>query len=106
MTGWRHAASCAVLAVLIGCGGRGDWARAWTDEATVAGEYQDCRAMAGTAVKTDADIDQDILATRGDDWRRAGVGRLQVRTMREHTHDRGAAIVDACMRGKGFARVP
>ena len=41
--------------------------------------------MAGSAVKTDADIDQDILATRGDDWRRGGVGQSQTRTMREHT---------------------
>jgi hypothetical protein len=106
MTGWRHVASCAVLAVVAGCGGRGDWARTGADEATVAGEYQDCLAMAGTAIKTDADIDQDILATRGDDWRRAGLGRLQVRTMREHTRDRGGAIVDSCMRAKGFTRVP
>jgi hypothetical protein len=102
----RIAVLCMVLGILSGCGGRPDWAKAGADEATVAGEYQDCRALAGTAVKTEADIDQDILATRGDDWRRAGVGRLQVRTMREHTRDRGAMIVDACMRAKGFARVP
>ena len=94
------------MAALIGCGGRADWARAGADEATVAGEYQDCRAMADNAVKTESDIDQDILATRGDDWRRAGVGRLQTRTMREHTRDRGAAIIDACMRAKGFVRAP
>ena len=93
-------------AALVGCGGRGDWAKAGADEATVAGEYQDCRALAGSAVKTEADIDQDILATRGDDWRRGGVGQLQTRTMREHTRDRGTAIIDACMRAKGFTRVP
>jgi hypothetical protein len=81
MTLWRGAFLCA-MAALAGCGGGADWARPGADEATVTSEYQDCRAMAGTAVRTDADIDQDILATRG------------------------AAIVDACMRAKGFARMP
>jgi hypothetical protein len=104
MTDWRQVAACAVLSALVGCGGRGDWTRAGSDEATVAGEYQDCRAAAGSAVKTDADIDQDILATRGDDWRRGGVGQVQTPTMREHTRDRSAAIIDACMRAKGFSR--
>jgi hypothetical protein len=106
MTARRLAAAMAVLAVLAGCGGGGGWAKAGADEAAAASEYQDCRALAGTAVKTDADIDQDILATRGDEWRRGGVGQLQTRTMRDHTRDRGAAIVESCMRAKGFARMP
>jgi hypothetical protein len=105
MTLW-HGIVLGAMATLIGCGGRADWAKAGADEATVAGEYQDCLGLAGGAVKTDADIDQDILATRGDDWRRGGVGRVQTQTMREHTRERGAAIIDACMRSKGFARVP
>ena len=104
MIDWPRAVACVVLAALVGCGGRGDWAKAGADEATVAGEYQDCRAAAGSAVKTDADIDQDILVTRGDDWRRGGVGQSQTRTIREHTRDRSAAIIDACMRAKGFVR--
>jgi hypothetical protein len=101
----RLVLACAVLGMVSGCGGGpGDWGRAGADGATVASEYQECRAVADTAVKTEANIDQDIIATRGDDWRRAGVGRLQVRTMRDHNRDRGAAIIDACMRAKGFAR--
>jgi hypothetical protein len=104
MTGWRSAVAFATLMALVGCGRGGDWARAGADDDAVASEYQDCRAVAGTAVKTDADIDQDILATRGDDWRRGGAGQLQTRTMREHTRDRSAAIIDACMRAKGFSR--
>jgi hypothetical protein len=97
------------LAVLLaGCAAAGSWTKAdWTkagaDAAAAAREYQDCRAMAATAVKTDADIDQDILATRHNDWQRASRFRLQTETMREHTSDRAAAIVAACMRAKGFA---
>lgn len=89
-----------------GCAGGGGWAKAGADEAAIASAYDDCRAMADTAVRTDADIDQDILATRQTDWQRAGIVRLQTRTMQEQTRDRGAAIVDSCMRAKGFARAP
>jgi len=89
--------------LLAGCAAAGSWTKAGTDAAAAAREYRDCRALAATAVKTDADIDQDILATRRNDWQRASRFRLQTETMREHTSDRAAAIVAACMRAKGFA---
>ncbi len=73
------------------------------DQAAAGREYQDCRELADTAVKTDADIDQDILATRQSDWQRAGVVRTQTRVMHEQTRDRGAAIVDSCMKAKGYS---
>jgi hypothetical protein len=97
-----------VAVLLAGCAAAGswtkaDWIKAGADPAATARDYQDCRATAGTAVKTDADIDQDILATRPNDSQRAGVFRRQTETMREHTRDRAAAIVAACMRAKGFA---
>ena len=98
----------ALAVLLAGCAGAGswtkpDWTKAGADAASAGREYQDCRAMAATAVKTDADIDQDILATRQDDRQRAKVFRLRTEFSREHTKDRAASIVDACMRSKGFA---
>ena len=96
--------SCAGLVLLLaGCAGVGSWTKAGADAAATAAEYQDCRALAATAVKTDADIDQDILATRQNDWQRASAFRLQTETMRAHTKDRAASIVERCMRAKGFA---
>ena len=89
--------------MLAGCAGAGSWTKAGADAAATAQEYRECRAVAATAVKTDADIDQDILAARHGDAQRASVFRLQTRTMQEHTTDRAASIVDACMRAKGFA---
>lgn len=98
--GWAVAA-----ALLTGCaGGGGDWARPGIDEAEVAREYESCRAVAATAVGTEADIDQDILATRQRDWQRGGIGRVQGRTMQESTRDRAARIVASCMQAKGFTR--
>ena len=101
-------AGCIIAAVLLaGCaGGGGDWAKPGTDEAGAARDYRECRAAAATSVRTDADIDQDILATRQQDWRRAGTGRAQSRTMQDHTRDRAASIIASCMRAKGFAPVP
>ena len=100
-----RACALAVLLLLAACGsGGGDWARAGADEAEAEREYQACRDVAGTAVGKEADIDQDITATRGRDWQRGGIGRVESRAMQEHTRDRTAAIVAACMRAKGFAR--
>ena len=99
MRGWWIGAAL----LLAGCAAAGGWAKPGADEAATARELGDCRAMAASAVKSDADIDQDILATRQDDWRRASRLRLRSETMYEHTGDRAAAIVTACMRARGFA---
>jgi hypothetical protein len=98
----RLRAALLVL-LLVGCAGGGEWMKAGTDQAAAGREYQDCRELAGTAVKTDADIDQDILATRQSDWQRAGVVRTQTRVMHEQTRDRGAAIIESCMKAKGYS---
>jgi hypothetical protein len=94
----------ALLLLLAGCGGAGDWAKSGADESTATAAYQDCRALAGDAVRTDADIDQDILATRQGDWQRAGVVRQQTRVMHEQTRDRAAALIESCMKAKGFSQ--
>ena len=93
-----------MVLLLAGCAAAGNWTKAGADAAATARDYQDCGAMAASAVKTDADIDQDILATRHSDAQRSGVIRLQAEAMRDHTTDRAAAIVDSCMRAKGFAK--
>jgi len=103
----KAAGLCWVCGLLLaGCAGGGDWAKAGADEAAVARDYQDCRDLAATAVRTQADIDQDIAATRSDDRQRAGVVRAQTRTMGEQTRDRADAIITRCMRAKGFIQPP
>ena len=92
-----------LLLPLAGCAGAGDWVKPGSDQATAGGDYQECRELADTAVRTEADIDQDILATRQTDWQRAGVVRTQTRVMHEQTRDRATAIVDSCMKAKGYS---
>jgi hypothetical protein len=97
----------AAAALLAGCAGGGsDWARPGIDEAEAAREYQDCRDMAASAVRSDADIDQDILVTRQRDWQRGGFARLPGQAMQENTRDRARAVVASCMRAKGFTPMP
>ena len=91
----------AVLA-LAGCGGAESWTKPGADTAATSREYQDCAAVTATATKTDADIDQDIAATRGSDLQRSEIVRLQGRQARDTTRDRAAAIFAACMQAKGF----
>jgi len=91
---------------VAGCSGGGNWVKAGADEAASAREYRDCRDLAAAAVSTQADIDQDIAATRSEDRQRAAVVRVQTRTMGEQTRDRVDAIVARCMRGKGFSQPP
>jgi len=93
---------CAML-LLAACSG-GDWVKPGADGTAAAHEYQECRDLAGTAVRTQADIDQDIAATRGADRQRGSIVRLQAQTSREQTRDRAAAIIAKCMSAKGFVR--
>ena len=96
--------AAAILLLLTGCADAGtDWAKPGADESAAAAAYRDCRGLADTAVETDRAIDQDISASRQDDWQRASVVRAQTRVMHEHTRDRAVGIVDSCMKAKGFS---
>jgi hypothetical protein len=92
-----------LVLLLAGCAAGGGWTKTGADSAAASHEYEDCRAVAETAVKTDADIDQDIRATRRSDWQRAAGVRAETQAMQEHTSGRATAIIAACMHAKGFA---
>ena len=93
-----------VALLLSACaGGAAGWAKPGTDQAAADAAFDDCRAIAGEAVRTDIDIDQDITATRGGDWQRSRTGRVETETMNAHTRTRSGNIVAACMKAKGFS---
>ena len=103
----RIACMIAAAALLGGCAsGAAEWTKPGADEAAVAQAYRSCRELAEARVGPEIGINQDILATRGTDWRRSQIGNLETRTMTEMTHDRAAAIVASCMAAHGFQRAP
>lgn len=104
---WSRHCAALLVAMLAGCGtGNGNWVKPGADAATVEQEYRDCQALVAPVVRNEAAIDQDILATRQSDWQRAGIVRVETRTMQEQTRDRAAAIIASCMQAKGFSRQP
>jgi hypothetical protein len=105
MTGGAGFYTAACLLLIAGCAsGGGNWVKTGADNAAAQAAYQDCRGLADTAVETDQQIDQDILASRQNDWQRASLGHTQTQLMNDHTRDRAGAIVDACMKAKGYVR--
>jgi len=91
-----------ITLLLAGCATSPSWIKPGADVGEAAVAIQSCRALAASAVETQADIDQDILATRGGDLQRAGAYRVAAQNMQNQTRDRAAAIVNSCMQAKGF----
>ena len=102
MTRW----ALAGMLLLGGCSTTVNWTKADADAAGAAAAYQDCRDLAGTAVKKDVAIDQDILASRSSDRQRADIVRVDSRNMGRYTGDRENSLIASCMRGKGFTKKP
>ena len=86
-------------------GPRGDhWVKPGVGPAEAARVYGYCRAQADAAFKSERDVDQDILATRGSDWQRGGTLHIQRSQMGAAAAGRAAAVIAGCMRAHGFAR--
>jgi hypothetical protein len=90
------------LTTLAGCGDSDNWTKPGADAAGAGQALQECQAVTATATKTDADIDQDIGASRGADYQRSDFVRTQKQQARDTTRDRAAAILAACMQAKGY----
>jgi len=109
----RAAGAILAAGILTGCltltgGGddapRGEWAKAGADGARTARDLSACQADARRAGGSESRINQDIAATRGDDWQRSGSYAANVSQMNERGAVRERQYVAACMRAKGYAQ--
>jgi hypothetical protein len=80
----------------------GYWAKPGAVPPVVQRQYRRCLAEAQDAVKTDRAIDRDILATRSEDWRRAGTLGVETGMMLAADRAHAETVVARCMRGKGY----
>ena len=98
--------TASAAAILAACSGSaaGGWVKAGADEAQTARAYRDCAALTDTATRTDADIEQDIAASRASDLQHSAILREHARTTRESNRDRADALLASCMQAKGFTR--
>jgi hypothetical protein len=100
----RPPAAAAILALLLaGCAAE---TKPGADQGAASQAYDECKGLADTAVQTEANVDQDIVASRGSDWGRSSIGRIGTRSLRERTGDRSANIIAACMQAKGLGSAP
>jgi|HubBroStandDraft_6_1064221.scaffolds.fasta_scaffold1973063_1 hypothetical protein len=91
--------------LLAGCAGGGaGWVKPGGDGAQTARDVEECQALTDTVVHTDADIDQDIGATRGNDLQRSSLLRMQAQQTQDNNRDRAGAILAACMHQKGYSQ--
>jgi hypothetical protein len=93
-----------LLFILCGPAPAGHWVKPGVGPAETARVYRACRAQAAAALRGERHIDQDILATRGNDWRRAGTLSSERAQMGAEAAGRVASVIAGCMRAHGFAR--
>ena len=80
----------------------GQWAKEGVDSAVVAHDQAVCQREARQLAGAEAHIDQDIIASRGEDWQRTGSYAGNVAQMNESNAARERAMVDRCMRAQGY----
>jgi hypothetical protein len=101
--------ACVVIVslALAGCASGGDkWTKPGVAPETVEDELSDCESQARSATQRDAGIDADILASRGQDWQRAGTLALKRDDMANSSRARSRQIIARCMAAKGYRPVP
>jgi hypothetical protein len=94
--------SLALAVLLLGCTDNHDWSRQGSSSQQTAAELADCESQARDATTRDTDIMDDIMATRGNDWRQTGVLSTQTSEFAAENQHRTGDIVNRCMIGKGF----
>jgi len=95
---WALAAALCV----VGCAGSPPWTKQGVSPQVAASDYADCRFEGQEATRRDANIDADIMASRGRDWSQTQT--LPARQALYASSRRQADdIVKACMIAKGYA---
>ena len=98
---FKMLALAAALAV-VGCAGSPPWTKQGVSPKVAASDYADCRFEGQEATRRDANIDADIMASRGRDWSQTQT--LPARQALYGSSRRQADdIVKSCMIAKGYA---
>ena len=106
--GGSGSGSFAGLDIGFGGGGRNtsanDWIKPGSEPGETASAYSDCSSVAQQATQKDADIDQDIAATRGADLQHAQIVQMRTSQERGTTTQDADSILASCMEQKGFVQ--
>ncbi|MBV9523252.1 MAG: hypothetical protein JO010_10690 [Alphaproteobacteria bacterium] len=93
------------MLLLAACAdGSANWTKSGASAEAISRDLAACRTEARDATRRDAQIDTDILATRGNDWQRTGTLALHQDSMTAERRADGQGIVERCMAAKGYLR--
>ncbi len=94
-----------VLACLpgAGCTSAANWVKPGTDQDRVAADLSDCQELTREETQRNYAIDNDIMASRGKDWRNIGLYQFQSDQISGDDADKSERILSSCMEGKGYS---
>ena len=102
----RRACFLVLLLALSACSGGSQWNKPGADPQIVRADLRDCESEARALTRQDENIDNDIMATRGQDWQRTGTLGAKRETLALQNQGRSGNIVEQCMRAKGYSNEP
>ncbi len=88
---------------LVGCAGTPQWTKEGVSPQVAASDYADCRSQAQQETRRDANIDADIMASRGRDWQQSGTLSTHQTMFGNEDYRQHEDIVKTCMIAKGYA---
>ena len=101
--GFRGGIILGVLLLQSACSsGASYWTKPSMDPERRADDYATCRDETKQATQKDYAIDQDITASRGNDWRNQGIYNQQTSNLTSGTADKSSTILSDCMASMGY----
>jgi len=100
----RVAAIVGLAFGLAACASAGakNWSKPGVSDNQRASDYGECRSETRAISKQNDDIDQDITASRGSDWRKLGQYNSQSSQLSGADADYAAQVMRDCMKDKGY----
>ena len=100
-------AAFVALSGLAACasGGERNWGRPGVSDSQRSADYSQCRSEMRAVSKQSDDIDQDITASRGSDWRKLGQYNSQQSQLAGVDSDYAARVLRDCMKDKGYQQL-
>ncbi len=93
----------AVALLLGGCASTPQWSKQWASPQAAATDFADCRSQAQEATRRDANIQADIMASRGRDWSQTQTMGTRQAIFANENHLQTDDLVKSCMIAKGYA---
>ena len=99
----RHIALVMLIACLASCAaGFTRWTKPGTSAQATERDLGQCENAALATMRTDRNVDADILASRGDDWQRSGTLITERTIMRAQDRGMASKLVEDCLAEKGY----